>query len=735
MNTRALLVGSVLLCLLSVVLWGCPPKPPARGPAQVKKDARAERLRVAEDLLSMVPASSDGLLLLDTRGLYGGWRDAQRSLEQTDQGRRWLKQARKELTRGKVSVPFSVEELTRLGIDPDRPVLMYGENEHWVALLYIHDEAAFRKMMAFGGIGKWIKKTSRGRIFHHLGDDRCHFRQRRVVCASRDDLLHIALQHRPERSVWHVLTPVQRKELATANAAIFVKDKDFGMTGSVRVEDDGLSAALRIRGSSWAEIAPFYEEMKPRTILGLASGRTQAYARINLGAVIKQLAERSGNGLPAGAKAMGLDLDTLQKGLTGELLLVERPGNQLALILGCTDEKLSRMLTALAITGIQTVLRPRKNVPLSAVVTQAPGSAGSDALIQVTSTHDRFPLKVKARLQAGKAGIILGTDELVRALAGRALPPAVAFTSTLTTDTDRRAFGPRAALALRTGLGDPLEMAATFLPADMLTADLKQLDASTRRMLDLVRFAMDQLHGVTLGMYPDSKGGLRVVARLHTLHQAGEPGADAARALWVRGVKAKLAGDAAEYGRVQQQLAARYPKTRFGAIKRQRAAGVGTSYAALVSAMASVAVPAFTKNVRRAKTTEALVSMQAIMAGAHQYYDADLYDKNGKLLPNRFPPSVPLTPAGGPPCGKHATTPQAVWDKQGWGTMKFSPTNPHRYAYSFASSGTGATSTYTARAHGDLDCDGVLSTFEIRGSVNKAGEIKAVGPVITNELE
>lgn len=45
------------------------------------------------------------------------------------------------------------------------------------------------------------------------------------------------------------------------------------------------------------------------------------------------------------------------------------------------------------------------------------------------------------------------------------------------------------------------------------------------------------------------------------------------------------------------------------------------------------------------------------------------------------------------------------------------------------------TDAYTAWSRGDLDCDGVQSTYELRGSIDKDGTVKLVGPMVTNEIE
>jgi hypothetical protein len=133
-------------------------------------------------------------------------------------------------------------------------------------------------------------------------------------------------------------------------------------------------------------------------------------------------------------------------------------------------------------------------------------------------------------------------------------------------------------------------------------------------------------------------------------------------------------------------------------------------------------------------TAEATESLDKIKAGARMYFVADHYDTSGNLLPKRFPSTAPLTPAK-VPCGRAVRTPTSAWAKASWGKLHFSVTDTHRYSYSFESSGTNTKAVYTAKAFGDLDCDGVLSTYELRGSIDSEFGVRVVGPIISNELE
>jgi len=55
------------------------------------------------------------------------------------------------------------------------------------------------------------------------------------------------------------------------------------------------------------------------------------------------------------------------------------------------------------------------------------------------------------------------------------------------------------------------------------------------------------------------------------------------------------------------------------------------------------------------------------------------------------------------------------WDNPSWQALTFAISDPHYYSYEYTSDGTGTNAQFTARANGNLDGDGTLSTFERAG--------------------
>jgi len=142
---------------------------------------------------------------------------------------------------------------------------------------------------------------------------------------------------------------------------------------------------------------------------------------------------------------------------------------------------------------------------------------------------------------------------------------------------------------------------------------------------------------------------------------------------------------------------------------------------AIIGILAAVAVPAFMKNARKAKTSEAIVMIEKMYVSSRSYIMEDAVARGSTTpLPPQFPDTVALTPAVS--CcaypGKKCAPSPAQWTLATWDSLKFAVDDPHYYQYEYESTGTagaGPGSRFTARALGDLDCDGTLSTFEMAG--------------------
>jgi hypothetical protein len=70
-----------------------------------------------------------------------------------------------------------------------------------------------------------------------------------------------------------------------------------------------------------------------------------------------------------------------------------------------------------------------------------------------------------------------------------------------------------------------------------------------------------------------------------------------------------------------------------------------------------------------------------------------------------------------------------------WSELDFGLRDPHWYSYQFDSSGIAASAQFTASAFGDLDCDGVHSTFVRFGRIENAEVELSAGMYVSNGRE
>lgn len=123
----------------------------------------------------------------------------------------------------------------------------------------------------------------------------------------------------------------------------------------------------------------------------------------------------------------------------------------------------------------------------------------------------------------------------------------------------------------------------------------------------------------------------------------------------------------------------------------------------------AVAVPAFFRNLSASKLSEPVEGLDRMVTSAVAYAQSHAQEIS-------FPPPAPLTPSQ-VPRGVRSTDPVDAWEHLTWRSLDFRFTEPHAFSFKFDSETEAATQTmrFTASAHGDLDGDGTLSTFEVRG--------------------
>jgi type IV pilus assembly protein PilA len=135
---------------------------------------------------------------------------------------------------------------------------------------------------------------------------------------------------------------------------------------------------------------------------------------------------------------------------------------------------------------------------------------------------------------------------------------------------------------------------------------------------------------------------------------------------------------------------------------------------AIIGILAAVAIPAFMDYVKRSKKTEAALQLNKIGKNAKRYYsEASTYVTGtaGQL---------PAKPATGGCCGgtgaspNHcAAVPASFAGDATWKKLDFQIDEDSLFYYDYNGS---SSSTFTAKATGDLDCDGTEIVYTLTGT-------------------
>lgn len=135
---------------------------------------------------------------------------------------------------------------------------------------------------------------------------------------------------------------------------------------------------------------------------------------------------------------------------------------------------------------------------------------------------------------------------------------------------------------------------------------------------------------------------------------------------------------------------------------------------AILGSVLATALPSFVRNLHASALVEPIDGLGRIATRATALAAS-------RPTENAYPGSVGLTPAT-VPAGQRVADAPATWDHPTWRELGFGFTVPHSFSFLFDSKNAPDLSTFRAVAHGDLDGDGSLSTFEIGGEVHAGGE-------------
>jgi type II secretory pathway pseudopilin PulG len=149
----------------------------------------------------------------------------------------------------------------------------------------------------------------------------------------------------------------------------------------------------------------------------------------------------------------------------------------------------------------------------------------------------------------------------------------------------------------------------------------------------------------------------------------------------------------------------------------------------IIGVLSAIAVPAFTKYVKRSKTVEATMNVRKLA-------DAALSLSSAKKKP-AWPKSTQWTPAAvccGQPGDKCAPD-AAQWKTPTWSALNFSVDEPHYYQYRVTNEGQGKKARLVVEARGDLDCDGTFSSYKRAITVDPQGGPQTGALEVENDVE
>jgi Tfp pilus assembly protein PilE len=182
----------------------------------------------------------------------------------------------------------------------------------------------------------------------------------------------------------------------------------------------------------------------------------------------------------------------------------------------------------------------------------------------------------------------------------------------------------------------------------------------------------------------------------------------------------------------------------------------------ILGILAAIAIPLYMKFVQSAKAGEARLNLGKVASLLERYYDSRANQATSAVVTlgvsttmiAQFPQNatncatingaVAVPRAIADVANKKYTPSEGDWFLNGgantaWSEIPFAITQPIAYQYCYAGTGVSNASIFTTGAFGDVDGDGVYSTFIRNGAVlcgATGGCAPAVGAiVVTNETE
>ena len=152
---------------------------------------------------------------------------------------------------------------------------------------------------------------------------------------------------------------------------------------------------------------------------------------------------------------------------------------------------------------------------------------------------------------------------------------------------------------------------------------------------------------------------------------------------------------------------------------------------AIIGILAAIAIPAFSRYVKRSRTAEAVGTLNKLWAGSVTYYETD-HIVLGLPTAKQFPFTTQVSEAASCCLGAGSKCPGGV----NFTELSFAIPDPHIYMPEYTGAVTGTGANFTAIALGDIDCNGISATFQRKGAISASGDVSgSIAASVTNELE
>lgn len=691
-------LGFVLAC--SALVWsGCS--------KDSKKEATA-KAPTTESLWAMAPANTSVAVVVaggTGQTLLNAWTTIETSISRHPMGGMIQKKLREELP----PQIFDPQEHAKMGLDLSRGAALFvTKDEEPVMIMPVADRDAFRTALE-GTVEE--KDGASVDVFKKM---RCTMVGDQYTCAIKDELLAQVGKNdamakraadRADGMRGHVEVYVSGEMLgAIPDLPIQMFFSDISaVEAAIQIEPGGFTARAHLRAKPAMPKVKAFITVPDTLAKSAANTRPASMWRLRVPvADLVPMDKAADQMAPVAGVVAGFDpRRDLLDNITGEMVMYGAPGEDSGVVMefGVKDGKrLKPLITTMC------SLAKAGGAPLAIEMKDDTCTGTVDLAALKKSDPELALLPFDGKVTGG----VSATDNAIR----------LSVTMAGTGAASRNVEPPALAQDLMTGAWNWAMWSSGTLASTIDPSLFGPLIDKDSEEYQAIMFGLWMLGHVSEGGHGIAvrEDGVHVVMHLGT--QWANP--DDVLQAFETHLTAMLAGDESAAAKLDA-LVEKSPDTPL-ARTYTGAQGGAAGAAAVFGVIAAVAVPAFLKYQKKSKSSEARVFLHKLYDGARAHY-LDTPSAGLNPEPAAFPAeSVGPTPALGTCCeqGGKCMPNAALWEHPTWQALQFSVDDPHYYSYQYEV--IDKSKEFVVRAIGDLDCDGVYSTFEMRGVVEN-GEL------------